>query len=39
LGPVFDGFGLNASVFALGILALLIISILLVPLAREADAA
>ena len=39
LGAVFDGFGLNASVFALGILALLVISVLLVPLARDADAA
>ena len=39
LGAVFDGFGLNASVLALGILALLVISILLVPLARDADAA
>ena len=37
LGFVFDGFGLNASVLTLSVFALLVISALLVPLARDAD--
>ena len=38
MGFVFDGFGLNASVLSLSVFALLVISALLVPLARDADA-
>jgi hypothetical protein len=38
LGVVFDRFGLNAAVLSLGCFALLVI-MLLVPLARDADSA
>ena len=39
LGVVFDRFGLNAAVLSLGCFALLVIMLLLVPLARDADSA
>ena len=39
LGVVFDRFGLNAAVLSLGCFALLVIMLLLVPLARDANSA
>ena len=37
LGFVFDGFGLSASVLSLSVFAVLLVLVLLVPLARDAD--